>query len=262
MIRARALLLAALLAAPATLAAQSDVRARLTARGLPEDLVNQVTAVAAEATAQGLPAAPLADKAIEGYAKHVPAERIVAVVRQFTARMGQARGAVTAAGVRAPSGEVIAAAAEAMGRGLEAQQIGRVVRSARAPALTAPGLTVAAALVAQGMSAPRAVDVVAEALRSGRGANDILDLPSVARALESNGLSPDDAGQRILHGGEGVSGGPGRDGGHVESPGDGGGGKGGRGPGGSSGPTPQRPPDGRDGRGPGGSSGDGSGPGG
>jgi hypothetical protein len=215
-----------------------DVRARLEARGLPADLVQQIAAIAADATAQGLPSAPLADKAIEGFAKQIPAPRIIAAVRQFGARMLDARTAVHDAGVATPPGEMVAAAAEAMGRGIQPADVGRVVRAAPGTELAASGLTVAAALTAQGMASPRAVEVVTAALHDGRTVAQILDLPSVARAMQSNGLSPDEAGQWMLRGGS-RDGRP--DGGH-DGPG------GGRGPGADGRPGTSTPPLPRDGR--------------
>ena len=194
----RSLVMLACLAAPA---AAQDVRTRLQSRGLPADLVDQVTSLAAEATAQGLPATPLADKAIEGFAKNVPAPRILTALRQFNTRMMNARGAVRDAGITQPEGELIAAAADAMSRGLGPAQISRVVRAAPQPALATPGLTVAAALAAQGVPATVAADVVATAIQRGSTTSQILDLPSMARAMESRGMTPDDAGRELLRNG-------------------------------------------------------------
>lgn len=234
---ATALALVAMLSTTAQ--AQTDVRARMEARGLPAELVQQVASIAADATAQGLPTDPLADKAIEGYAKQVPAARIVSVVREFGSRMLEARSAVNDAGVAAPQGELITAAAEALGRGLEASQVGRVVRAAPQSELATSGLTVAAALTAQGMTTPRAVDVVTYAIRHGRTAAQILDLPSTARAMQQRGFTAEQAGEQILRG-AGGPGGPLRpDGGRDGRPGTGRlpDGR----PGSGAGPPPQRP---------------------
>jgi len=252
----RRLFLAASLAlCPALLGAQ-DARARLEARGLPADLVTQVVQIAADATAQGLAADPLVDKAIEGFAKHVPSPRITAALQQFSARMVGGRAAVREAGIAAPSGELVTAAAEALGRGIAPAQVGSVVHAAREPALAAPALTVAAALTAQGMGTDQAVAVVSDAMRQGRTAAQILDLPSLARSMQASG-TPDEAGRRMMRG-EGPPGGP--------RPGDGpdGRGIGGPGPDGRKGmpggpPPPPRPPDGGRHGGSGGSSGPGGG---
>src|SRR5438093_286781 len=60
--------------------AQGDVAARLGGR-LPPAVVTAVRQLADSAAARGLPVDPLVDKAIEGGAKGVPGERVVAAVR-------------------------------------------------------------------------------------------------------------------------------------------------------------------------------------
>ena len=184
-------------------AQQGDVRAQLVARGLPADLVDGVAAVAADAAGRGLPTAPLADKALEGWAKRVPSARIVSVVQQFAGRMVEARDAVRTAGAAAPSGDMVAAAAEAMNRGMSAAQVGDVVRAAPASPSAAPGLRVAAALSAQGMAMEQAVTVVARAMHDGRAVEQILDLPSVMSAMQARGMAPPEIGRRMLEGGPG-----------------------------------------------------------
>jgi hypothetical protein len=187
-------------------AQQGELRTQLTARGLPADLVDGVAAVAADAAARGLPTAPLADKALEGWAKRVPSARIVSVVQQFAGRMVEARDAVRTAGAATPSGDVVAAAAEAMNRGMSAAQVGDVVRAAPASPSAAPSLRVAAALSAQGMQMEQAVSVVARAMHDGRAVEQILDLPSTMRAWQAQGMAPPEIGRRMLAGAPGGSG--------------------------------------------------------
>lgn len=198
MLRALLLLLAG---AGSVGAQQADVRSRLTARGLPADLVEGVAAVATQAQQQGLPVGPIADKALEGFAKRVPAARILAAVQQTTARMGEGREAVRAAGVEAPDGDVVAAAGEAMGRGMTREQVAEIVRAAHESPAAAPGLRVTAALAAQGMPVEQAVAVVSAAMRERRPVAQILDLPSTMRAMMGQGMSPPDVGRRMLQGG-------------------------------------------------------------
>lgn len=204
----RLLVAGALAAVPVPLTAQQgDVEARLRTRGIPADLAREVRTIAADAASQGVPAGPLADKAIEGWAKHVPAERIVAALRQFAARMAEARIAVRGAGLEAPPGTVIAAAAEAMGGGLRAEQIRSVVRAA-APDAAAPGLSVAAALAAQGLGSEQAVTIVVDAMHRRRPMSQLLDLPSVARAMHDQGMTPGEIGEKLMprHGGDDAGG--------------------------------------------------------
>lgn len=218
-------------AAAESLAAQGGVtmRARLESRGLPAALAVAVESVAVRAAAEGLPVEPLADKAIEGWAKRVPAPRIVAAVRTFAGRMGDGRGALREGGVATPDGALIAAAAEALGVGLGRGEIGTVVRAAPQAAMAAPALTVAAALTAQGFTSAQAVDVVAQAMRGGRSMAQLLDIPGVARTMQQQGMTPAEAGRRILSG--------------APLPGGGGGGPGhGAGPGGRLPPGGQPPP--------------------
>lgn len=193
------LAVAALMAVPSALMAQQGgVEARLTARGLPADLAREVQAIASSAAAQGVPAGPLADKAIEGWAKHVPPARIVTAVRLFAGRMAEAGGAVRAAGFQSPPGNVIAAAAEAMGGGLNAEEVRSVVRAAGTADAAAPGLSVAASLAAQGLGSKQAVTIVVDAMQHRRTLSQLLDLPSVARAMHEQGMSPGEIGERLL----------------------------------------------------------------
>jgi len=193
---------AALAALPvhAARAQQGDLRAQLTSRGLSVELVDGVAAIAADAAARGLPTAPLADKALEGWAKRVPSARIVSVVQQFAGRMVEARDAVRTAGAATPSGDMVTAAAEAMNRGMSAAQVGEVVRAAPAAPSAAPSLRVAAALSAQGMQMEQAVTVVARAMHDGRAVQQILDLPSTMRAWQAQGMAPPEIGRRMLAG--------------------------------------------------------------
>ncbi len=190
-----------LLIVPAQLAAQNvDVRARLTARGLPPALSDQVATIAAGAATHGVPSGPLADKAIEGWAKHVPDARIVTAVQSFADRMAVAVDAVRAGGMASPSGQVVAAAAEAMGGGLGAADVRAVVSAAPSATAAAPGLSVVAALTAQGLGSRQAVAIVVGAMHSHRSVADLLNLPSVARSLQDQGMSASEIGDHILDG--------------------------------------------------------------
>jgi len=211
--RMRALVLAVLAAVPAALAAQEgagagNVAVRLSARGLPGDLVQRVQRIATDAAAHGVPAEPIADKAIEGWAKHVPAARIVAALRAFADRMTEAGAAVRSGGLARAPGSVIAAAAEAMGGGLKPDEVSSVVRAAPTAEEVAPGLSVAASLTAQGLASRQAVTIVVDAMVHKRPMSQLLDLPSVARSMHDQGMSPGEIGEKLLphHGDHGPGG--------------------------------------------------------
>jgi hypothetical protein len=198
----RSFLAGLLLVLPGVLPAQQDaVRARLEARGLPADIAGRIAEVAAEARSQGLPADALVGKAVEGWAKHVAGPRLVAAVQQYAVRLGSARDAVVGAGLAEPPGDVVVAAGDALGQGLGVGEVEILIRAgARSRALGA-GLSVAGALAAQGLGPSRATGIVAEALRTGRPIADVLDLPSVARALRAQGLGTAEIGRRMMSGG-------------------------------------------------------------
>jgi hypothetical protein len=192
---------AALAAAPALVAAQQDdVEARLQARGVPADLARDVAAIAADAASRGVPGDPLADKAVEGWAKQVPAARIVTAVRAFAGQLALARDAVRAAGMAEPPGDLVVAAAEAMGTGLGAGHVASVVRAAPNAVEAAPALNVTAALAAQGLGGEQAATIVVRALRGRRSMVQLLNLPSQARVMHSEGLGPSEIGRKMLGG--------------------------------------------------------------
>jgi len=204
----RYLNLALLLALPCTAGAQeAGLRTQLEARGLPAALVTEIEAIAADATAQGIPAGPLADKAVEGWAKRVPPPRIAAVVRQYATHMMQAREAVRSGGVAEPSAHLITAATQAMANGIEGGRVEATVRAAPGPEAAGLGLNVATALHAQGMPVEQAVGVVVEAWGRGEPVSDILDMPSIARAMQAQGMSLAQVGQRLMQGMGGLRGG-------------------------------------------------------
>jgi len=96
---------------------------------------------------------------------------------------------------------MITASAEALGRGLSAQQIGAVVEAAPTPEAAGPGLRVAAALSAQGLGNDEAVQVVVQAMRRGETPEEILNIPSFALALRAQGMAAAQIGERLMQGG-------------------------------------------------------------
>ncbi len=190
-----------LAAAPGVVVAQeANVEARLVARGLPQDLVRQVAAIAADAVQRGVPSGPLADKAIEGWAKQVGPERIVTAVRAFEQRLEQARAAVAEAGMESPPGAVIGAAAEAMQGGLDTVNVRAVVGAAPTPAAASSALTVAATLAEQGLGGGQASAIVVKALKNHQSMSQLLNMPSLARAMHAEGMTPEEIGRQMMDG--------------------------------------------------------------
>ncbi len=193
--------LVALVLLPSAVGAQDDVRAELIARGAPTDLADRVAAIVGAAAAEGLPTEPIATKALEGWAKRarVPPDRVLTVLERLAGELRTGREVTVAAGVD-PAPAVVAAAAEALGRGVPAADVQAVIRAAPSPEGAATGLTVAASLTAQGLDAHAATEAVREAYIAGRRAQDILEFPSVVAGLVAGGVPMSDVARRILEG--------------------------------------------------------------
>ncbi len=182
---------------------QPNIRDQLVARGAPTAFANPVAAIVAAARADGLPTEPLASKALEGWAKRgrVPPERVLAVLEQLAGRLEAGRDATAAAALDPPPGSVVAAAAEALGRGMTAAHVRAVIQSAPTPAAAATGLMVASALAAQGLETAAAVKAVRDAHAQGRPPEEVLEFPSAVADLLGRGVPMSDVARRILEGG-------------------------------------------------------------
>jgi len=197
---------------------QGDLRSRLIERGAAPDLAAHVAQLANQARADGLPVEPLSDKAFEGLAKGVPSERILPVVQGLVDRLRAGRTVAVSAGLARPPGAVIAAAAEALGRGIGRGDIVDVLKSSRAPEAGSVGLTVAASLVAQGIGPEEASRAVELAYRKGHSPQELLELPSVTSSWFAEGARLPEVLQRIREG-QGLPFPPGHSGAKIQPPG-------------------------------------------
>ena len=166
-----------------------DVQVRLDRRVSPE-VQRAVRGIAADAAAHGLPVDPLVQKAIEGGAKGVPGDRVIAAVRALAGRLAEAKEAVSEAGVAAPSGDVVEGGADALNAGLSRSQVGELVRVSQPPQDPALTLRVAATLAALGVPATQALKLVQEMISAGRSPSDLLGLPGQVQAGVARGATP------------------------------------------------------------------------
>jgi hypothetical protein len=173
------------------LAAQ-DVSARLDRRVSPE-VQRAVQGIAAEAAAHGLPVDPLVRKAIEGAAKGVPGDRVIAAVRALAGRLAEAMEAVRAGGVAAPNGDVVEGGADALNAGLSRRQVSDLVRVSQPPQDPTLTLQVAATLAALGVPATQATELVQDMISAGRSPSDLLGLPGQVQAGVARGSTPEQA---------------------------------------------------------------------
>ena len=170
------------------LAAQ-DVQARLDRRVSPE-VQRAVQGIAADAAAHGLPVDPLVQKALEGAAKGVPGDRVIAAVRALAGRLGQAMAAVREAGVAAPAGDVVEGGADALNAGFSGRQVSDLVRVSQPPQDPALTLRVAATLAALGVPTTQAFQLVEGMISAGRSPSDLLGLPGQVQTGVARGATP------------------------------------------------------------------------
>lgn len=153
--------------------------ARLVGR-VPQSAMPGVHTLLSRATRDGLPTEPLVEKALEGSAKHIPPDRIVAAVAAEATRLRTARDLLRRAGVTGPyrAGELKAVAA-ALARGLPTPVVERVVRAVQdtAPAF---GLHAVADLTEHGFSPDSAADLIVAAAGAGLRGLRLLDVAAAA----------------------------------------------------------------------------------
>ena len=180
-----------------------DIRTQLLDRGASVEFASQVAAIVNNARSEQLPTEPLVSKALEGWAKRarVPQGRVIAALNQSIQRLRTGREIGLAAGMNPLPGPVVSAAGNALGRGMSREQVGHVLGSASGPDVAATGLTVASALVAQGLETDAAVRVVGDAFRNGRPPEEILEFPSALTGLRAQGREMAEIARLIMQGG-------------------------------------------------------------
>lgn len=176
-----------LVAFAAPLGAQQGVAERLAGRVSPE-IDALVHGLVAPALARGLPIDPIVQKAIEGSAKGVPADRVAAALHGVVANLDTAARALSQASV-APDTVAIAAGGFAVTAGLNGRHITELAR-AGSPADLALSLRVAGTLAALGVPPAETVSLVSATLRAGRAPADLLALPGRVQSEMAKGVTP------------------------------------------------------------------------
>ena len=176
-----------------------DVGGRLDER-VPPEVRRAVQDIAADAAAHGLPTEPLVQKAIEGGAKRVPAERLIAAVRALAGRLAGAWDAVRAGGLESPTADVVEGGADGLSAGLTAGYVSELVRASRGPYDPALVLRVAATLAALGVPPKQTVQLVEGLIKDGGSPSDLLGLPGEVQAGVANGATPAQAAEHVGQG--------------------------------------------------------------
>jgi hypothetical protein len=143
-------------------------------------------AVLDSARAAGLPSEPLVDKALEGAAKHASSDRIIAVVRDLSAKLADARAALGGFG----TADELSAGTAALRAGIAPSTLADLRRLRHNEQVTIP-LAVAAELVARGVRPDSASAQVLRLAAAGARDVELAALPrSVASPSVASSLSP------------------------------------------------------------------------
>lgn len=174
-----AILIAVPLPRPLPLAAQGGAPDRLAGR-VPPAALPAIDSILTQAVAESLPTEPLVQKALEGSAKGIPADRLVSAVRRGLLQLRDARILVARAvpGQPIPEGHVAAVSA-ALARGLPAPIVERLLTIAPNEP-PGPALHAAADLVAHRFNADSAADLLADAHSKGLRGVRLLDVAAAA----------------------------------------------------------------------------------
>jgi hypothetical protein len=147
---------------------------------VPEAARPAIDSLIAVAVAESLPTEPLVQKALEGTAKGVPADRLVNGVRRGLMQLREARTIITRAVPGQPASEShVAAVAAALARGLSPAIVERLLTVAPTEP-PAPALHATADLVAHGFDPDSAADLLVEAHSKGLHGDRLLDVAAAA----------------------------------------------------------------------------------
>jgi hypothetical protein len=184
---AAALCAGALIATAA--AAQADTRARLAGR-VPPAVVITVDSIASALAARSLPSEPVVQKALEGGAKGVAAERIVAAAITVATRIEVAAAAVSRAGLP-PTIPVVEAATFALSTGLPVAAVESVAAvEVATPDDAAVALSTSGTLAALGVPPDAVVQLVLANVRAGVRGRDIAALARELQQSMARGATP------------------------------------------------------------------------
>jgi hypothetical protein len=169
-----------LLATPAGIVAQNGSGVTRLPGRVPAAALPAIDSIIAAAVAESLPTEPLVEKALEGSAKNIPADRLVNGVRRGLLQLRQARAILTQAvpGQSPPEGH-IAAVAAALARGLSGPIVQRLLTVAPTEP-PGPVLHAAADLIAHHFDPDSAADLLVEAHNKGLRGVRLLDVAVAA----------------------------------------------------------------------------------
>mgnify|MGYP001221404197 CR=1 FL=1 len=162
---------------------------------LPPDAMRDLERAVEAARARGLPTEPLVDKALEGAAKGVPAERILAVVRQLAEDLERAYALVVRSGTAAPAD--VTAVADAIRRGVPEDAIRTLHGGSASGEPIALAVHTLADLLDRGVPVDVALDVLAAWRSFGARPDQLRELPAAVERLIREGALPAQAAAAV-----------------------------------------------------------------
>ena len=169
--------------------AQESARERAQ-RFLAPDVFAELSQLATEVSATGVPDEPLYTKALEGVAKRVPPNRLVPAVRDYAARLGEARQALgTDASI-----PLLVAGADALQRGVTRDALESLPSDRPRSPMAVLALT---ELIESGVPRDRAIQILREAMQQRTRDDRVLDISARVRQLIRQGVAPQDAIERV-----------------------------------------------------------------
>jgi len=169
--------------------------AQVTARdraqqALSADMFRDLTTLADEMRTLDIPAEPIYVKALEGNAKRVPPGRLLPAVRAYAGRLGEARRAFGADATT----PLLVAGADALQRGVSLEEL-RSLPSDRPRSPMA--VLVLADLLESGVPADRALAILRDVMTQRVRDDRMLDVSARVRRLIREGLTPQEALDRV-----------------------------------------------------------------
>jgi hypothetical protein len=192
----------------APLAAQrTDVTAQLAGR-VPSTVMQAVQALTESAGVAGVPSSPLVQKALEGAAKNVPADRVVGVLQILLSREVTALAALRQGGVTSPDAAAVEGATFAIEAGLSASDVSALARASGGLYAASTTMRVAGTLAAMGVSAAGTVRLVSAALAAGVSPGDLGTFPASVESAVARGMTPAQAAEGLARAQQSQSGVP------------------------------------------------------
>lgn len=174
----------------------TSVAAQLSGRA-PDAVIQAAQALADSATVAGVPVSPLVQKALEGAAKNIPADRVIAALGTLFRREVAARGALRDGGLNRPDDAAVDGATFAMGAGLSTDDVASIARAGGDAYAAGTTMRVAGTLTALGVPASGTVQLLSVALASGVAPADLVSFPGSLESSMAHGMSAAQAAEGL-----------------------------------------------------------------